>query len=74
MIFYFLWRARLRGRAGREKIVFFFGMTANPLFLSRRWPLFTAINWPRALVSPTYARAVVRWLTYRLELYDGLQG
>ena len=74
MIFYHLWRAGLFRIADREKLRFFFGATADPLFLSRRWPLLTAVNWPRALVSPSYARAVASWLRYRAELYDGLQG
>ncbi len=74
MIFYYLWRAGLFRIADREKLSFFFGATADPLYLSRRWPLLTAVNWPRAFVSPSYARAVASWLRYRAELYDGLQG
>ena len=74
MIFYYLWRAGLFRIADTEKLRFFFGATADPLFLSRRWPLLTAVNWPKALVSPRYAKAVASWLRYRTELYDGLQG
>jgi hypothetical protein len=74
VILYFLWRSGLVGRAGRDKFLFFLGATENALFLSRRWPLWTAINWFRAVISPSYARAVVSWLTYRVELYDGQQG
>jgi len=74
VIFYFLWRDGVARRADREKILFFFGLTPDPLALSRRWPLVTAINWLRALFSPRYARAVAGWLRYRVELYDGLQG
>ena len=74
MIFYYLWAAGLSARLDGEKIRFFFGATENPLFLSRRWPLVTAIHWPRALFSPAYARAVASWLLYRTELYDGLAG
>ena len=74
MIFYYLWRAGLFRIADTEKLRFFFGDTADPLFLSRRWPLLTAVNWPKALISPRYAKAVASWLRYRTELYDGLQG
>ena len=74
MIFYYLWRRRLLARADGEKLRYFFGLTRNGLFLSRRRPLIGAINWPRALVSPRYARSVVTWLEYRVELFDGLQG
>ena len=74
MILWYLWRAGLTRSFDREKALFFFGLTSNPLFLSRRWPLITAIHWLRALVSPSYARAVAAWLLYRVELFDGLQG
>ena len=57
-----------------KKVLYFFGVTPSPLYLSRRWPLVTAINWLKALFSPSYARAVTTWLRYRLELFDGLQG
>jgi hypothetical protein len=74
VILYYLWRSGLAGRVDREKFLFFFGLTSNPLYLSRRWPLVTAVAWLRALFSRRYARAVVAWLSYRVELYDGLQG
>ena len=74
MFFYYLWRQGLLDATDGEKIRFFVGATGNVLYLSRRWPLLTAISWPRALFSPRYARAVVTWLLYRSELYDGLQG
>ena len=74
MIFFYLWRRRLLARANGEKFRYFFGLTPNALYLSRRRPLIGAINWPRALVSPSYARSVVTWLEYRVELFDGLQG
>lgn len=74
MIFLYLWRVGLFSAADAEKISFFFGATENPLFLSRRWPLLTAINWPKALFSPKYARAVATWLSYRAQLYDGFSG
>jgi len=74
VIFLFLWRAGLVRRMNAEKIRFFFGATSNPLYLSRRTPLVSAVSWLRALVSPRYARAVVGWLAYRADLFDGLSG
>jgi len=57
-----------------EKLRFFLGRTANPLFLSRRFPLYRRIGIVRMLVSPRYARGVADWLSYRIDLYDGRQG
>jgi hypothetical protein len=74
VIFWYLWRAGLLGRADREKLRFFFGTGAGPLYLSRRMPLAASINWLRALVDPRYAVATTRWLQYRADLYDGRQG
>ena len=74
MIFYLLWKSGIAGRADREKVLFFLGFTPSPLYLSRRWPLTHAIHWRKALFSRRYANAVVTWLRYRVELYDGLQG
>ena len=74
MILYYLWRRHLLGRADAEKVKYFLGLTGNAQYLSKRRPLVAAIDWPRALFSPRYARSVVRWLEYRVELFDGLQG
>lgn len=74
MIVYYLWTEGLLARFDGEKLRFFLGLTGSPLYLSRRWPLLTAVSWLRALFSPAYARAVSRWLSYRVELYDGLRG
>ena len=74
MIFYYLWRAGLLGRADREKLRFFLGTGPSPFLLSRRMPLVASVNWVRALVDPRYARAVASWLSYRADLYDGRQG
>lgn len=74
MILYYMWRFGLLGRTDTEKLRFFVGATADPLYLSRRWPLLTALDWVRALFVPRYARAAARWLAYRAELYDGLTG
>jgi len=64
------WLRRLDG----EKLRFFLGWTANPLHLSRRFPLYRRLSLVRMLLSPRYARGVVEWLTYRADLYDGRQG
>ncbi|MFN2375145.1 MAG: hypothetical protein ABR538_01325 [Candidatus Binatia bacterium] len=74
MIFFCLWRAGLLRRTDREKLRFFFGVTEDPFYLSRRRPLVASIRWGRALVHPAYARAVASWLLYRADLYDGRQG
>ena len=74
MLFYYLWRDGLLARVDAEKVRFFLGLTPNPLYLSRRWPLLTAVSWLRALFSPAYASALTRWIGYRVELYDGLRG
>lgn len=74
MIFFYLWRVGLLAAADAEKFSFFLGATENPLYLSRRWPLLTSINWLKALFIPRYARAVAGWLAYRAELYDGQSG
>ena len=74
MIFWYLWRAGLLGRADRDKLRYFFGSHENPLFLSRRHPLFAEIQWLRALFDARYARSVATWLQYRADLYDGHQG
>lgn len=74
MIFFWLWRAGLLGRADGEKLGFFFGTSPDPLALSRRMPLAASVNWIRAMFDPRYARAVASWLTYRADLYDGHQG
>lgn len=57
-----------------EKLRFFLGWTGNPLFLSRRFPLYRRMGIVRMLVSPRYARGVADWLSYRIDLYDGRQG
>jgi len=74
VILFYLWRAGLLRRTDREKLRFFLGATADPLYLSRRIPLVASINWPRALVDASYARAITTWLAYRADLYDGRQG
>ena len=57
-----------------EKLRYFLGLTANPLYLSRRFPLYRRLHLLRLLFSPRYARGVAEWLRYRADLYDGRQG
>ena len=74
MILVFLLRRGLLRRLDAEKLRFFLGLTTNPLYLSRRFPLYRRLGIVRMLVSPRYARGVVDWLGYRADLYDGHQG
>lgn len=57
-----------------EKLRFFLGWTAHPLYLSRRRPLVRRLNAWRLLFSRSYARGVATWLRYRTDLYDGVSG
>ena len=74
MIFLELARAGLLRSLSAEKLRFFLGWTANPLFLSRRQPLILRLDLVRCLWSRKYARGVAAWLRYRTDLYDGIQG
>ena len=74
MIVLALWRRGLLGRADRDKVRYFLGLGADPLLLSRRYPMWRILSWSRLLLSPAYARAVARWLEYRMNLYDGGEG
>jgi hypothetical protein len=69
-----LWRRGLLKRANGEALRQFFGLRPDPLCLSRRYPMWRALDVLRLLVSPAYAAAVARWLEYRLNLYDGVEG
>jgi hypothetical protein len=69
-----LWRRGLLGRADREKLAFFFGLAPDPLALSRRYPMWRILSPSRLLLSPGYAGAVARWLEYRVNLFDGVEG
>jgi hypothetical protein len=69
-----LWRRGLLGRADAEVLRQFFGLRPDPLALSRRYPMWRALGMIRLLVSPRYAAAVARWLEYRLNLFDGVEG
>jgi hypothetical protein len=69
-----LWRRGLLGRLDGEKLRQFWGLRRDPLLLSRRYPMWRALGLVRLAVSPRYAAGVARWLEYRLNLYDGLEG
>ena len=70
MILVALLRRGLLRSLDAEKLRFFLGWTANPLYLSRRCPLYRRLG-PALLLSPRYARGVAEWLRYRADLYDG---
>ncbi len=74
MILLALWRRGLLRRADREKIELFLGRARDPLQLSRRYPLWRSLGLFRLLVSPAYAAGVARWLEYRMNLFDGIEG
>ena len=74
MIVFALWRRGLFRRADREKVRYFLGLGPDPLLLSRRFPMWRILGPVRLLVSPGYARAVARWLEYRINLFDGAEG
>ena len=74
MIVVALWRRGLLRRADREKIRHFLGATPDPLSLSRRYPMWRILSLTRMVFSPSYAGAVARWLEYRMNLYDGVEG
>jgi len=69
-----LWHRGLFARADRDKLRYFLGRTADPLALSRRYPMWRILGLGRLLVSPRYARAVAGWLEYRMNLFDGVEG
>ena len=74
MILLALWRRGLLQRADREKIELFVGRARDPLQLSRHYPLWRSLGLFRLLVSPAYAAGVARWLEYRMNLFDGIEG
>ncbi len=74
MILLALWRRGLLRRLDREKVAHFIGWRPDPLALSRRYPMWRILRIGRLLVSPAHARAVARWLEYRMNLFDGVEG
>ena len=74
MILIALWRRGLLRRIDGEKLRQFLGLAVDRLALSRRYPMWWTLG-PLALaISPSRAHAVARWLEYRINLYDGLEG
>lgn len=74
MILLALWRRGLLRRADREKLLYFFGVAGSPLALSRRFPLWRILRPARLVFSRRHAEAAARWLEYRMNLYDGVEG
>lgn len=74
VFFFYALKNGLLARIDMEKLRFFFGLTSNPFFLSRRFPLYRRLNILKLLLSPRYACGVAEWLLYRVELYDGERG
>jgi len=69
-----LWRRGLLRRADREKLRHFLGLVDDRLALSRRYPMWRMLPFLRLAASPRYAGGVARWLEYRMNLYDGVEG
>ena len=74
MILIALWRRGLLRRADGEKVRHFLGLVGDPLSLSRRYPMWRILSRARLVFSPRYAAAVARWLEYRINLFDGVEG
>jgi hypothetical protein len=74
MILLALWRRGLLGRLDGEKLRQFLGLSRDPLALSRRYPMWRALGLLWIVASPSRARQVARWLEYRINLYDGIEG
>ena len=73
MLPFLLLRSGLLRTVDGEKIRYFFGVTPK-LWLSHQRPLWRSLPWLRALFSPRDARAILVWLRYRIELFDGQAG
>ena len=74
MILLALWRRGLLRRADRDKLAYVLGLARDPLVLSRRYPMWRILGPARLALSPRYARAVARWIEYRMNLFDGIEG
>lgn len=74
MILWVLWRRGLLRRFDREKVGFFLGWGADRLDLSRRYPLWRRLGLWHMMLSPAYATGVARWVEYRMNLFDGIEG
>ena len=74
MILFALWRRGLLRRADGEKLRHFLGIAGDRLTLSRRYPMWRILGPLRLAFSPRHAAAVARWLEYRMNLFDGIEG
>jgi hypothetical protein len=74
MIVLALWRRGLLRRIDGEKLRQFLGLASDRLALSRRYPMWWTLGPLALVVSPSRARDVARWLEYRMNLYDGIEG
>jgi hypothetical protein len=74
MILLALWRRGLLRRVDGEKLRQFLGFSRDRLALSRRYPMWRVVGVLGLAVSPSRARHVARWLEYRMNLYDGIEG
>jgi hypothetical protein len=74
VILFALWRRGLLRRADGEKLRHFLGIAGDRLTLSRRYPMWRILGPLRLAFSPRYAAAVARWLEYRMNLFDGIEG
>ena len=73
MLPFLLLRSGLLRTMDGEKLRYFFGLTPK-LWLSHQRPLWRSLPWFRAIFSPRDARAILVWLRYRIELFDGQAG
>jgi hypothetical protein len=69
-----LWRRGLLRRVDAEVLRQFFGWRSDRLLLSRRYPMWRSLGLLRLLCSPRHAEGVARWLEYRINLFDGVEG
>lgn len=74
MILWALWRRGLLRRIDGEKMRFFLGCGTDRLALSRRYPLWRRLGMSRMLLLPAHAAGVARWIEYRMNLFDGIEG
>ena len=75
MILWALWRRGLLRRADREKIELFLGRAARSARCSPGAIRSGAVSGiARLVVSPSHAAGVARWLEYRMNLFDGVEG
>jgi hypothetical protein len=74
VIVYYLMSTGLWRRFDRGKWRYFLGQERDPLVLSRAYPPWRSLSLLGLVCRPGYARGAVRWLEYRIALYEGRQG